>query len=345
MTVGIDDDAVINNIIMTDQGSNPATPSAGKSRIFTKSDGLYFINDDAASSLVTLWSNIQASQLVNEIKGWPPIINTGSLSALNLWWDNVGTVSVGAAVVPTASESITENYELAIKVVASSGSSGVYQRYTYAEEPRIKSGRILSALVAIWSVSSASVTARLVNSDDSETVASAVTAAAWTIVEIPSHSLAGTYCDLQITVAAPGTFYVVPLGVNIGTRAYPLPPRPERFVDVGVNVVNNVDPGGTTNWTDVDITTQTSPLAFAALLVGVYVNSVTNRRLDFRRNGDSTIDFSVVGICYSQVTNIATIGHKKVFLDDAQIFEYLTTGQAADTESVYVGIGGYWEWA
>ena len=45
MSVGIDDDAVINNIIITDQGSSPSTPSAGKSRIFTKSDGLYVIDD------------------------------------------------------------------------------------------------------------------------------------------------------------------------------------------------------------------------------------------------------------------------------------------------------------
>jgi len=48
MTVKIDDDAVINNVIFTDQGSAPATPGAGKTRVFTKSDGLYIIDDDGA---------------------------------------------------------------------------------------------------------------------------------------------------------------------------------------------------------------------------------------------------------------------------------------------------------
>ena len=48
MTVKIDDDAAINNVIFTDQGSAPTTPGAGKTRVFTKSDGLYIIDDDAA---------------------------------------------------------------------------------------------------------------------------------------------------------------------------------------------------------------------------------------------------------------------------------------------------------
>lgn len=46
MSVKIDTDAVINNVVFSDQGSNPATPSANKTRVFTKSNGLYIVNDD-----------------------------------------------------------------------------------------------------------------------------------------------------------------------------------------------------------------------------------------------------------------------------------------------------------
>jgi hypothetical protein len=41
----IDTDAVINNIINIVQSSNPATPAAGHSRTFVKSDGLYLIDE------------------------------------------------------------------------------------------------------------------------------------------------------------------------------------------------------------------------------------------------------------------------------------------------------------
>ena len=41
----IDSDSnTIKNIPFTDQGSTPTTPSSGKTRIFTKSDGLYIVN-------------------------------------------------------------------------------------------------------------------------------------------------------------------------------------------------------------------------------------------------------------------------------------------------------------
>lgn len=346
MSVGIDDDAVINNIILTDQGSNPATPGAGKTRIFTKSDGLYVIDDDAASSQVTLWSAILASQLVNEVKGWPPIVNTGSLSTLGLWWDDVGTVSVGAAVIPVASEGITENYAQAMKIVASTGSSGVYQRYTYANEPRVKSGRKLSALVAIWSVGGASITAKLVNSDASSTSATAVTTAAWNIVEIPNHTLAGTYCDLQITVAAAGTFYVVPLGVNIGTRGVPLRPRGGIYKSANGALVTAVDPGGA-DWTDVDTTTVTSNLAYMVQLHGLYYNATNEQSsLSIRRNGSTEGPALGNELCRSGTTAHAVLvaGIGVFNCDDGQIVEYKTNRPAGDNENVYINSMGWWEW-
>lgn len=56
MTVKIDTDAVINNVIMTDQGSAPTTPGAGKTKIFTKSDGLHIVNSNGYDSFVGLYN-------------------------------------------------------------------------------------------------------------------------------------------------------------------------------------------------------------------------------------------------------------------------------------------------
>jgi hypothetical protein len=295
-----------------------------------------------------LWSIIQASQLVNEIKGWPPCVTSGSnLATLNLWWDVQGTPTTGPTVVPPLYEGITNTFSLALKITADAAGEGLYQRWTFADEPRVKSGRTLSALVAIWSVSAVSVTAKLINSDASETAAPAVTAAGWTIVEVPNHTLAGTYCDLQITADGAGTFYVVPLGVNIGARGVPLSPRPVKYVDIGTNaVVNNVDPGGA-DWTDVDLTAYTSNLCCAVQISAMYGAAAVSNNLDVRRNGDTKeADGSmVVARTVSVTATVLAFGVRYTILDDGQIFEYKTGVAAGVEEHVYFSIIGYYEWA
>lgn len=283
-----------------------------------------------------LWADVQASQLVNEVKGWPPYRpNDLDLVTANLWWDDAGTPTTKATVVDVAGEGgITETYNLALKCVGDGAGDGLMQRYTYADEPRIKVGRKVSALVAIWSVGAINITAKLLNSDASETAAAAVSAAAWTIVEIPNHTLAGTYCDLQITAGAAGTFYVVPLGVCIGARGVPLGQRPSRFVDTDVNyVVNNADPANT-NWTDVDCTSATSNLCWMTQLNGE--NAGTGSVL-IRLNGTSD-----TGKLISSSSGPKAISFIQV-VDDGQIFEYMASNAAVS--GVYISVIGYWEWA
>lgn len=298
--------------------------------------------DGHHSSDFILWAAIQASQLMNEIKGWPPVVNTGDLDALNLWWDKQGTPTTAPTVTDTSVAGLTDTWELCLKVVADAASEGLYQRWTYADEPRVKAGRKLSALVAIWSVSAVSVTAKLLNSNASETAATAVTAAAWTIVEIPNHTLAGTYCDLQITAGAAGTFYVVPLGANIGARGIPLPPRPEIFKDVATTLVpvNDIDAGG--SWVDVDLTATTSPLATRVAGATIYRSNTANDEVAIRRNGST--DVNAPASVRSASANLYYDGSFIVSLDDGNVFEYVG-GIAAHTENIYIRILGWWEWA
>jgi hypothetical protein len=292
--------------------------------------------------------NLLGYQLVNEIKGWPPVVAPDAdLVTLNLWWDDVATPSTKATVVDVAGEAgITETYELALKCVGDGAGDGLMQRFTFADEPRLKSGRVASALLAIWSVSAVEVTAKLVNQTAEETAAAAVTTAAWTLVEIPAHTLAGTYVDLQVTAGAAGTFYVVPLGLCVGTRGLALPPRRERWVDVLTdNVVNDVDPGGAT-FADLDLTAATSPLATAVQLAGFYLNTAAGGIAVYaRRNGSAAGTGVSTILCLNVSGSIYGVGTKRVACDDGQVIEWQTGGTAGQTEHVYLGVSGFWEWA
>jgi len=287
---------------------------------------------------------LQTFQLVNEIKGWPPCVApTADLDALNLWWDKVGTPTTAPSVVDVSAAGLTDTYELALKVTADAASEGLSQTWTYADEPRVKSGRVISALLAIWSVSAVEVTAKLVNSDASHTDASAVTAAAWTIVEIPAHTLAGTSCALQVTAGAAGTFYVVPLGASIGTRGLALPPRDSRFMNTGGYIeIYSADPGGA-DFTDLDLTANTSPLAWAALIQATYYSATADKTAYVRRNGAS----GDIVICSSGTNTSAYTSHPGTLipLDDGQILEYKTNAAAGVTETLSLRLNGWWEWA
>jgi hypothetical protein len=288
------------------------------------------------------WASILASQLVNEIKGWPPIVNAGDLDALNLWWDKVGTPTTAPTIQDTSAAGLTDDYELCLKVVADAASEGLYQRFTFADEPRVKLGRKLSTLWAIWCVSGVGVTLSLTNSDASETAATKVTAAAWTIVEVPNHTLAGTYCDVKLVTDGAGTFYAVPLGVNIGARGIPLPPRPIRHKDIHATLTADADSGGTYN--DVDCTTAASPLCLAVITQILFQSSNASACLLVRRNGDTTND-STIEVIRLHAANVQFDGFTKTFVDDGNIFEFSSNGAAGDTEHIYVWLRSYEEWA
>lgn len=292
------------------------------------------------------WAVIQASQLTNEIKGWPPCVKPDAdLVTLNLWWDDVATPTTKATVVDVAGEAgITETFELALKCVGDGAGDGLQQIWTYADEPRLKSGRVMSAMLAIWSVGGISITAKLVNSDASQTAASAVTAAAWTIVKIENHTLAGTTVSLQVTAGAAGTFYVVPLGANIGAKAVPLGPRPERYIDEGSPlVVNNGDSGGA--FTDCDVTASTSPLATRVKLTYSFQVNAAGKDLSVRRNGSTVIYGTDSSIGYTVAANTYYHGAGECNVDDGQIFEWQASDVGANTENVYILLRGWWEWA
>jgi glycerophosphoryl diester phosphodiesterase len=293
-----------------------------------------------------LWTELQAAQLVNEIKNWPPYVGMDiDLVAKNLWWDSVGTPSTAATMVDIAGESgITETWEHCLKCVTDGNDEGFYQRFTYADEPRIKSGRTISAIAAIWvGTAGKTVTMALANQTTGSVTATA-TAQAWTIVKAEGHTCGDSYVDLKFTCSAADTFYVVPLGMCIGARAVPLGPRPARECEptADTNLISNVDSGAT--WTDVDLTASTSNLAWKAEISCIYACSAQYKSLNLRRNGDTKTDWSTK-VLVAGVANEQYSGRAMVTLDDGQIFEYAGSNAAGDTEAIWLSLVRWWEWA
>lgn len=185
------------------------------------------------------------------------------------------------------------------------------------------------------------VTMKLITSNPTEVSATA-TAQAWTIIKCEGLTLDGTYVDLQFTIDGADTFYVVPLGVNIGEKAAPLSPRGLRYVASlsPTNVVNGADPGA--SWTDVDVTAITGALACAAVLNCTHLVNATGKLLSIRLNGQAN---SLTIISQSVSTSYAMSGNGIVALDDGQVFEYVGSDVAANTEQIWISVSGWWEWA
>lgn len=297
----------------------------------------------------SVWADVQASQLVNEFKGFPsPVGIDIDLDAANQWWDKEGTPTTAVTMVDVAGEAgLTETYEYALKTITDAADEGLSQTWTYADEPRVKSGRELSVMCAIWSVGGLGVSAKLVNSDASETAGDvSASMAAWTIVKIEGHVLAGTSCQIQVTADGAGTFYVVPLGACIGPAAVPLPCRPSRYQNFHASsslVVNDVDPANTSR-VDVDVTSVTSPLAWAAEIWGNCLSSSATEHVVYVwTNGNAEAAHLGIAICSGTSATIKRALSRQIVLDDAQIFEYAASN--AEVSRLSIWVIGFWEWA
>jgi hypothetical protein len=286
--------------------------------------------------------DLDTLRLTNEIKNWPPYVPDNSdLHTLNLWWRQVGTPTIKPTVVDVAGAGLTPTYAKAIKCQAAAANDGFKQTWTYADEPRAKSGRKMSGLFAIWCAGGVGVTAKFVNSDATHTDAPATTSSSWTVVEIKGHTLAGTSCDLQFIASGAGTFYVVPLGTHIGTRGFQLAPRGLKLVDLATapEPVSSVDTGGV--YTTVDVTSGTSPLTVAIQALFTYLNSTTaGKTVSYRRKGLT----NTISVVLAVTTGAFYLGNAIVTLDDGQQFEVRGSDVAGNTEQLYIDYMLYWEW-
>ena len=301
--------------------------------------------------------------LQNEVKGWPCLVQIGAgfdMVTQNQWWDDVGTPSTKATAVPVSGEAgLTAKFREVIKCVAAAAGDGFKQRYTYAEEPRIQSGETISAAVWVGSTAgSVDCTVKLVNSDASSSNGVLVlTFGDWDLYVVEAHVCAGTYVELQIAKSTSGTFYAGgSITVMIGSNAIMLPPRKtvQRWFDGHDGTPNIKTLTGLADevtWTDIDVTSVTSPLACKAYVHAILNEASAGNRFDVfaRRNGTTTAGTPSISsqlIIASGAVAELQLSIWPQILDDAQIFEYYLDRNAGATTLDFgeIYLRGYEEW-
>jgi hypothetical protein len=286
-----------------------------------------------------------SAAIANEFKNWPTL--EGVDNGQPEWWEVNANCTL--TDVDVAGESITETWERCLKIVTSADSY-CYQPFTYADEPRIKSGRTVSVSVAVWSVGSVTARVRLQSSVGSLDVAS-TTAAAWTILTLEATVLDGTSVQVRFE-AATGTAYFVPLAFGVGdTAPHELPPRGHRFRwrdPTSIKVLTGL--GDEDTWTDIDCTSATSNLCCMILSkVTLFDNDGTDEYVfHTRRNGSSQAKGDATERARVQATNQRQPESEMTqIVDDGQIFEYdfdrVNGTGTLDYGEVF--LLGWWEWA
>lgn len=289
----------------------------------------------------------------NEVMNWPARENVDN--GQPEWWEeSAGTATL--TNVDVAGESITETWERCMKVVTTADVYA-YQRYTYADQPRLKSGRVVSCRVAVWSVSGVTARVRIQDSNGSLGLAT-TTAAAWTILTVDAVTLTGTYVDLRFEVNN-GTAYFVPLAFGVGDLApNELLPRGGVYLQRDAGADHDfdftADSGG---YVDADCTSLTSNLAYSAVMVfSIQIpdgNANIQYALYVRRNGSSisNSESNKVGTVRTNTSagrdSARSHGTFPIVLDDSQIFEYdfdiAESSTSADATSG-MSVLGWWEW-
>lgn len=308
---------------------------------------------DSQIATVTALSALQGLSFQNEIINFPDLGSGDDVQPQ--WWEEADANATLTAV-DIAGESITETYERGLKVVVATANSYAYQRYTYANEHRLKSGRTVSCAVAVWSVSSVSARVRLQSSVGSLGVSSTTTAAAWTILKVEGVVLDGTYVDLRMEVDV-GTAYFVPLGFHIGSIALQLPPRGIRYrLNLNASTeIENLDGQTSKAVADLDLTSASSPIAvigeFNISLVETGA-STSNYRYYVRPNATPTdwaVNSNASPALRGHVVGDLTETNQTSFtclFDDGQIVETCLEGVGTTTaiNTCRLYLTGWWEW-
>lgn len=287
-------------------------------------------------------STVQAVA-ANEVRNFPSM--EGADAAQPEWWEESGA---GATLTEedVAGELITETWERALKLVTT-GDDYAYQRYTYADEPRLKVGRVVSARVAVWAVGGATARVRIASSIGSLGV-EATTDAEWEILTVEAIVLDGTYVELRLEVNT-GTAYFVPLAFGIGQAApHDLAPRGLRFRwQDAVSVKTLTGLGDEATWTDIDVTAATSPLAAIAVGTSLVSEPTDGYALYFRRNGSAQGTTNLTARGKADAAMTGDYNEWTMLLDDQQVFEYfLDRYSGAGTLDVgTIAVCAWWEWA
>lgn len=289
---------------------------------------------------------VQAMELGNEIMNFPSM--EGANDAQPEWWEE-GDANATLTEVDVAGEGITESWERCHKLVTIADAKYSYQRYTYADQPRLKSGKTISAIFAVWSVGAAAARIRLQSSVGSLGVSSDTTAAAWTILTVNGVVLDGTYVDIRCEVDT-GTAYFVPLGLHVGAKAVPLAPRGLNYrISPTRPTVEDLTGSAGKAWADVVFTASTSPLAARVGCNILMTDAAEEYRYGMRPNG-SALASGGGNVRMAWLNNVSINGLAQYLthiVDKAQTLEteLIRVPGAGTIGGCYLVLLEWWEWA
>lgn len=309
---------------------------------------------DIETDVATLQSQVGALSMtpaVNEVMNFPSLENADDTQPE--WWEEAdGNATL--TEVDVSGESITTSFDRALKVVTT-GSSYAYQRFTYTNQPRLKSGRVVSYACAVWAVGGDAARVRVQSSAGLLGVSDDTTLAGWTILTVENVTLTGTTVDIRHEVDT-GTAYFVPLGFVIGPVAptVQLHPRPTRtkWLDTAAEAKVLDGTGDEATWTDVDVTANTSALAVRAHCQARLRDSGTaadEYSLHVRRNGSSEAQADanmVAHLLLPASDDTVALNSFSVILDDEQVFEYFFDRVAGSNtlDAGEISVRAYDEW-
>ena len=288
-----------------------------------------------------------ASVQTNEVRNFPSLENADN--AQPEWWEeSAGTATL--TEVDLAGEGITESWERALKLVTTADVHAL-QTYTYADEKRLKSGKTVSARVAVWAVGGVTARVRLQSTVGSLGV-STTTAAAWTVLTVEGVVLDGTAVDLRLEVNN-GTAYFVPLAFGVGSSApNELPPRSLVYRNsITRPTVESLTGSTGKALADVDLTANTSALAALANLHIDMEEGTSGEIYSYgtRPNGSSIASASgaIRRAVVSGDNAENTASQWTEILDDGQIFEseLIRNTGGGSIAGLNVYLDGWWEWA
>lgn len=261
------------------------------------------------------------------------------------WWDVAnGTLTEEDATGESLNGSPPN--ERILKLVQSSGLGELRHEWTPANERLLDASEsVVSAGVWVYNVDADKIVVLLRDSVESDHFqVESTKQGEWEYLSLSGHKINAN--NLRLIIYSPGssdTIYIANPVLNVGHTPIPFRSRGLVYQSDPKSVLGATDPGGA-GYTTLDLTSLTSNNTVMALLAVQYYNSTTlNRNIRVRMYG--TGDFQGNEVLKNVATNTVYLTSVvPVLLDDGQRLEYKSNAVAGDTESVRMGMRGYWEW-
>ena len=238
--------------------------------------------------------------------------------------------------------------ERVLKAVTTAADGQIRQAFNPSTERLlVASVSVLSGGAWVYVVTSGTLTVSINDSVsgvlDSVTT---TTTGSWVYLEVTGVTIGANVAQFVFSHSAnAATFYVANPVLNLGPSVIPWSSRGLVYREAGATLVTGSDPGGATaGWTDLDWTSVTSLNTVKIDMTVAYRNTTaTGDAILVRRYGSPSSGFPAQ-MFRNNSTSLYTYGQRPCLVDDYQRMQYYSEADASDSEELYIGLFGYWEW-